>query len=1095
MNPSRIFILRPVATSLLMLGILLVGGVAYKQLPVSALPEVDYPTIQVITFYPGASPDVMASSVTAPLERQLGQVPGLQQMTSTSSDGCSVLTLEFSLSLNIDIAEQEVQQSINASGTYLPADLPTPPIYAKVNPADTPILTLALGSEAMPLRTVEDLADTRLAPKISQLPGVGLVSISGGQKPAVRIQANPTALASYGLNLEDLRTAISAANVNQAKGNFDGLHQAYQIGANDQLLSSGDYSKLIVAYRNGAPVRLSNVADITDDIENLRQAAWMDDQPAVIVNIQRQPGANIISVVDRVKALLPSLQASLPSSVKVRILTDRTNTIRASVDDVQFELMLTVGLVVLVIFVFLRNVSATIIPSVAVPLSLIGTFAVMYMLGYSLNNLSLMALTISTGFVVDDAIVMIENISRYIEEGEKPLEAALKGSQQIGFTIVSLTVSLIAVLIPLLFMGDIVGRLFREFAVTLSVTILVSAVVSLTLTPMMSAKILKHKPESQQGRFFRASERAFESIIAFYGRTLTWVLKHQSMTLLVAVATLVATILLFLAIPKGFFPIQDTGVIQGVSEAEQTISFSAMSERQQALGKLILQDPAVESLSSFIGIDGTNTTLNTGRIQINLKDLSVRKMNASDVIRRLQSSLAQVQGITLYMQPVQDLTVEDRVSRTQFQYTMEDPNADELNSFVPRMVEKLKAVPGISDVATDQQTGGLRARLNIDRDTAARLGITPTTIDNTLYDAYGQRQVSTMFTQLNQYHVVLEVKPGFLKNPKDLRDLFIRSSGSTGGSGVVSGGSTATAGFGPSSASVAAGAAGQTTAASTSSSGAAPSSQVFYANGNQVPLSAFTDVEMISVPITVNHQGQFPVVTLSFNLAANASLGDAVNEINKIKDDLNMPASIQTAFQGTAAAFINSLANEWVLILAALVTVYIVLGVLYESYIHPITILSTLPSAGVGALLALFICRQDFSVIALIGIILLIGIVKKNGIMMIDFALDAERHHGKQPEEAIFQACLLRFRPIMMTTMAALLGGLPLALGTGVGSELRKPLGITMVGGLIFSQALTLYTTPVIYLYFDRLARRFGGERADSPADSHGRAPAPAAGD
>jgi multidrug efflux pump len=1088
-NPSRIFILRPVATSLLMLGILLVGGVAYKQLPVSALPEVDYPTIQVITFYPGASPDVMASSVTAPLERQLGQVPGLQQMTSTSSDGCSVLTLEFNLSLNIDIAEQEVQQSINASGTYLPADLPTPPIYAKVNPADTPILTLALGSDAMPLRTVEDLADTRLAPKISQLPGVGLVSISGGQKPAVRIQANPTALASFGLNLEDLRTAISAANVNQAKGNFDGPHQSYQIGANDQLLSSADYTKLIVAYRNGAPVRLSNVADITDDIENLRQAAWMDDQPAVIVNIQRQPGANIIAVVDRVKALLPSLQASLPSSVKIRILTDRTNTIRASVNDVQFEMMLTIGLVVLVIFVFLRNVSATIIPSVAVPLSLVGTFGVMYMLGYSLNNLSLMALTISTGFVVDDAIVMIENISRYIEEGEKPLEAALKGSEQIGFTIVSLTVSLIAVLIPLLFMGDIVGRLFREFAVTLSVTILVSAVVSLTLTPMMSAKILKHKPEAQQGRFFRASEKAFTSIIAFYGRTLTWVLRHQSLTLLVALATLAATILLFLAIPKGFFPIQDTGVIQGISEAEQTISFPAMSERQQALGKIILQDPAVESISSFIGIDGTNTTLNTGRIQINLKDLGVRKMNASDVIRRLQTSLAQVQGITLYMQPVQDLTVEDRVSRTQFQYTMEDPNADELNSFVPKMVEKLKAVPGISDVATDQQTGGLRARLVIDRDTASRLGITPTSIDNTLYDAYGQRQVSTMFTQLNQYHVVLEVKPDFLKNPKDLRDLFIRASGSTGGSGVVSGGSTTTAGFGPSSASVAAGAAGQSTAASSSSSGAAPSSQVFYANGNQVPLSAFTSVEMISVPITVNHQGQFPVVTLSFNLAANASLGDAVNEINKIKDDLNMPASIQTAFQGTAAAFINSLANEWVLILAALVTVYIVLGVLYESYIHPITILSTLPSAGVGALLALFICRQDFSVIALIGIILLIGIVKKNGIMMIDFALDAERHHGKQPEEAIFQACLLRFRPIMMTTMAALLGGLPLALGTGVGSELRNPLGITMVGGLIFSQVLTLYTTPVIYLYFDRLARRFGGERADSPVL------APAAGD
>jgi multidrug efflux pump len=1093
-NPSRTFILRPVATSLLMVGILLVGAVAYQQLPVSALPEVDYPTIQVITFYPGASPDVMASSVTAPLERQLGQVPGLQQMTSTSSDGCSVITLEFNLSLNIDVAEQEVQQSINASGTYLPADLPTPPIYAKVNPADTPILTLALASDAMPLRTVEDLADTRLAPKISQLPGVGLVSISGGQKPAVRIQANPTELASYGLNLEDLRTAITAANVNQAKGNFDGPHQAYQIGANDQLLSSDDYRKLIVAYRNSAPVRLSDVADITDDIENLRQAAWMNDTRAVIVNIQRQPGANIIAVVDRVKLLLPNLEASMPQSVTIKILTDRTTTIRASVDDVQFELMLTIGLVVMVIFVFLRNVAATVIPSVAVPLSLVGTFGVMYLLGYSLNNLSLMALTISTGFVVDDAIVMIENISRYIEEGERPLEAALKGSEQIGFTIVSLTVSLIAVLIPLLFMGDIVGRLFREFAVTLAVTILVSAVVSLTLTPMMCAKILKHKPDAQQGRFFRASERGFEAIISVYGKTLTWVLRHQTMTLFVAVLTLAATVILFVKIPKGFFPIQDTGVIQGISEAEQTISFPSMTEKQEALAKAILKDPAVESLSSFIGIDGTNTTLNTGRIQINLKPLEDRKISASDVIRRLQPQLAQIRGITLYMQPVQDLTVEDRVSRTQFQYTMEDPSADELNSFVPQMVEKLKALPGLTDVATDQQTGGLRARLVFDRDTASRLGITPTMIDNTLYDAYGQRQVSTMFTQLNQYHVVLEVKPGFMKTPEDLRSLFIRSSsgGSTGGSGVVSGGSTTQAGFGPSSASVAAGNAGQTTAASTSSS-VAPSSQVFYANGNQVPLSAFTHMEMTSVPITVNHQGQFPVVTLSFNLAPGVSLGDAVNDVNMVKEELNMPASIQTAFQGTAAAFINSLANEWVLILAALITVYIVLGVLYESYIHPITILSTLPSAGVGALLALFICRQDFSVIALIGIILLIGIVKKNGIMMIDFALDAERHQGMAPQEAIYQACLLRFRPIMMTTMAALLGGLPLALGTGVGSELRKPLGITMVGGLIFSQALTLYTTPVIYLWFDRLARRFGGAREEEHVGGH--EPSPAAGD
>ena len=1084
MSPSRTFILRPIATSLLMVAIVLTGIVAYKQLPISALPEVDYPTIQVITFYPGANPDVMASSVTAPLERQFGQVPGLQQMTSTSSDGSSVITLQFSLSLNIDVAEQEVQQSINAAGTYLPADLPNPPIYSKSNPADTPILTLALTSADLPLSQVEDLADTRLAPKISQLPGVGLVSISGGQKPAVRIRANPTSLASYGLNLEDVRTALVAANVNQAKGNFDGPHQAYQIGANDQLISSADYKPMIVAYRNGAPVKLTDVASVTDDTENVRQAAWMNDVPAVIVNIQRQPGANIISVVDRIKLLLPQLTATLPRSVNVGILTDRTNTIRASVADVQFELGLTVVLVVLVMFLFLRNVAATIIPSIAVPVSLIGTLGVMYLLGYSLNNLTLMALTIATGFVVDDAIVMIENIARYIEEGEAPLKAALRGSEQIGFTIISLTISLIAVLIPLLFMGDIVGRLFREFAVTLSVTILVSAVVSLTLTPMMASKLLKHTPEASQGRLFRASEHAFNSIIAFYGKTLQFVLRFQTITLLVAVATLALTIILFWRIPKGFFPIQDTGVIQGVSEAAQTVSFPEMSSEQQALARIIMKDPAVDSLSSFIGIDGTNTTLNSGRIQINLKPLDVRKVDATAVILRLQPQLASVAGITLFMQPVQDLSVDDRVSRTQFQYTLEDASADELNEFAPRMLEKLKELPELRDVASDRQVGGLRAKVVFDRQTAYRLGITPSEIDQTLYDAYGQRQVSTIFTQLNQYHVVLEVGPAFGKNPMDLRDLYIRTGmgSSTGGAGVVSGSSTAAQTYGPQSGSGAAVAsasavtANNPTIASSAVFGSGTSSASAFPNGGQVPLSAFTHIETSSAPITVNHQGQFPVVTLSFNLAPDASLGDAVNAVNKVKAEIGMPPSVQAAFQGTAEAFQASLANEPVLILAALVTVYIVLGVLYESYIHPITILSTLPSAGVGALLSLSLFHQDFSVISLIGIVLLIGIVKKNGIMMIDFALDAERKEGMPAVDAIYQACLLRFRPIMMTTMAALLAAVPLAFGGGTGAELRRPLGITMMGGLIFSQALTLYTTPVIYLWFDRLARRFAGE-------------------
>ena len=1060
-----------------MIGILLAGAVAYKQLPVSALPEVDYPTIQVITFYPGASPDVMASSVTAPLERQFGQVPGLQQMTSTSSDGSSVITLQFNLSLSIDVAEQEVQQSINASGTFLPADLPVPPVYAKTNPADTPILTLALTTKTEQLSRVEDLADTRLAPKISQLPGVGLVSISGGQKPAVRIQVNPTVLASYGLNLEDVRSAIVAANVNQAKGNFDGTHQDYQIGANDQLLSSGDYRPLIVAYRNGTPVRLTNVADVVDDVENVRQAAWMNEVPAVIMNIQRQPGANIIQVVDRVKQLLPQLTSTLPKSIQVSILTDRTTTIRASVEDVQFELMLTVALVVMVIFLFLRNIAATVIPSVAVPLSLVGTFGVMYVLGYSLNNLSLMALTISAGFVVDDAIVMIENIARYIEQGEPPLRAALRGAEQIGFTIISLTISLIAVLIPLLFMGDIVGRLFREFAVTLAVTILVSAVVSLTLTPMMCSKLLKHTPEAEQGRMYRASERGFKAVIALYARMLRFVLRWRTATLLVAVGTLAFTAYQFYTIPKAFFPIQDTGVIQGVSEAMQTVSFPEMSSLQQRLTKVILTDPAVENLSSFIGIDGTNTTLNSGRILINLKPVADRNINASEVIRRLQPRLAEVAGITLFMQPVQDLTLENRVSRTQFQYTLEDPSADELNAYAPKMVARLRELPQLTDVATDQQVQGLRANLVFDRDTAARLGITPSAIDQTLYDAYGQREVSTIFTQLNQYHVVLEVKPAFQQNPVNLRNLFIRTGAgsSTAAAGLVAGGSAT-----GSAATATANATGAALASTALGGGAIASAAVF-ATGGQIPLSAFTHVESVAVPITVNHQGQFPVITLSFNLAPGVALGDAVAAVNRVKDQLGMPPSLQAAFQGTAQAFQASLTNEWVLILAALVTVYIVLGVLYESYIHPVTILSTLPSASVGALLALKVCGQDFSVISLIGIVLLIGIVNKNGIMMIDFALDAERHEGKTALDAIYQACLLRFRPILMTTMAALLGAVPLALGTGTGSELRQPLGITMIGGLLISQMLTLFTTPVIYLFFDRLARRFSRRPESGP--------------
>ncbi|MHB1701688.1 MAG: multidrug efflux RND transporter permease subunit [Acidobacteriaceae bacterium] len=1028
MSPSRPFILRPVATSLLMVAILLAGMVAYTQLPVSALPQVDYPTIQVVTFLPGASPDVMATGVTAPMERQFGQIPGLTQMTSTSSGGGSVITLQFSLSEDIDVAEQDVQAAINAAGTYLPANLPNPPIYSKVNPADAPILTLALTSDTMPLTKVEDLADTVMAQKISQLSGVGLVSINGGEKPAVRVQANPAALASYGLSLEDLRTALGATNVDQAKGNLNGSLQAYTIGANDQLLSSGDYKDVIVAYKAGSPVVLAQVANVIDSSENNTQAAWMDREPAVIVNIQRQPGANIIGVVDRVQKLLPTLRATLPAAVKVTVLTDRTTTIRASVKDVQFSLMLTIALVVMVIFLFLRNVAATIIPSVAVPLSIVGTFAAMYLLGYSLDNLSLMALTISTGFVVDDAIVMIENISRYLEAGDTPLEAALKGSEQIGFTIVSLTVSLIAVLIPLLFMGDIVGRLFREFAVTLAVTILVSAVVSLTLTPMMCAKLLRHKPEAEQGRFYRSSERFYESVIAKYAVGVRWVLRHQTFTLLVTLSTILLTGYLFWIVPKGFFPVQDTGVLLGITEAPQTISFPAMARRQQELADIVLQDPDVQSLSSFIGVDGTNNTLNSGRVQINLKPRDERTSNATEIIHRLEPKLAKVDNIRMYLQPLQDLTVADRVSRTQYQYSIEDANATELADWSGRLLTRFQKLPGLEDVATDEQEGGLEANLVIDRDTATRLCITPQNIDDTLYDAFGQRQVSTMFTQLNQYHVVLEVAPKFQMNPDALKQIFVKSC-----------------------------------------------------TGTQVPISAITHFEERRAPLSINHQGQFPATTLSFNLAPGVSIGTAVHEIQNAEAEMNLPQSLNTEFEGSAKAFEASLAGEGYLILAALITVYIVLGVLYESYIHPITILSTLPSAGVGAILALLLFHTDLSVIALIGIILLIGIVKKNAIMMIDFALEAERENGKSPEEAIYEACLLRFRPIMMTTMAALLGGLPLALGTGTGSELRRPLGITIVGGLIVSQVLTLFTTPVVYLFFDRLGRRVAEGQSNQP--------------
>ncbi len=1030
MNVSRPFIERPIATSLIMVALTLAGIVGYRGLSIAALPQVDYPTIQVSTLYPGASPEVMTSAVTAPLERQFGQMSGLTEMTSVSSGGASVITLQFSLEIPLDVAEQEVQAAINAGNSFLPPGLPNPPTYSKVNPADTPIMTLGITSETMALPKIEDLVDTRLAQKISQVTGVGLVSISGGQRPAVRIQVNPGALAAYGIDMEQLRQAIANANSNSAKGSFDGPSQSSNIDANDQLKSADEYRQIIVAYKKGSPIRLSDLADTVDGAENMYLAAWANKTPGVILNIQRQPGANVIQVVDQIKTLLPQLQASLPAAVNLSILSDRTTTIRASVEDVQLELLLAIGLVVLVIFIFLRNLPATVIPGIAVPLSLVGTFGVMYLAGFSINNLTLMALTIATGFVVDDAIVMIENISRYIEEGEEPMAAALKGSAQIGFTIISLTFSLIAVLIPLLFMADVVGRLFREFAITLAVAILISAVISLTLTPMMCSRLLHHVPEEKQGWFYHASGQFFDRVIAEYGRCLRWVLDRQKLTMYVAVGTLLLTVVLYIFSPKGFFPTQDTGVIQGITEASQDISFATMSTRQQAVAEAILEDPNVASVSSFIGIDGINTTLNSGRIAINLKPLGDRDKRAPDIIQDLQQRVSPIPGITLYMQPVQDITVGTSVSRTQYQFVLQSTSQEELSTWVPRLLEKLASVPQLQDVTSDLQDRGRQVYVNIDRNTASRYGITTAAISNLLYSAFGQRLISTIFTQSNQYRVVLEIKPELKQGPQALEHLYLNSS-----------------------------------------------------DGTPVRLSSIAQMVEQPAMLAISRSSQLPAATISFNLSRNTSLGEAVDEIKRVEREIGLPLSVSTSFQGAAKAFESALKNELWLILAAIATMYIVLGVLYESYVHPITILSTLPSAGVGALLALMAARTDLNVIGIIGIILLIGIVQKNAIMMIDFALDAERTQGLAPREAIYQACLLRFRPILMTTAAALLGALPLMLGRGMGAELRAPLGITMVGGLMVSQVLTLFTTPVVYLAFDRLARRVRDRRAPSSSD------------